>query len=186
MKQGLGCATLCRPRRRTPAHSAYGRGVRLKFLLRPGWIAAILLIVVFSAICFTLLAPWQFSRNQEAQARNAAIQASYSAVPKPLHEVLPDGRVPDESTEWTQVTFRGSYLPEGETLAWLRTVQGEAALEVLTPFRLDDGRTVLVDRGYLRPINGTRLRHAAHRPADPHRPGSHRRERQQAPSGVRA
>lgn len=127
----------------------------MKFLLRPGWIGAILLVTVFSTLCFTLLAPWQFGRNEQAQNRNEAIQESFHAAPRPLTEVLPGNRPPDESTEWSKVTFRGRYLPEGETLAWMRTVQGEPAIEVLTPFRLDNGTTVLVDRGYLRPVNGT-------------------------------
>ncbi|HEX8865133.1 MAG TPA: SURF1 family cytochrome oxidase biogenesis protein, partial [Lentzea sp.] len=36
----------------------------------------------------------------------------------------------------------------------LRTVLGEAAFEVITPFQTNDGKTVLVDRGYVRPVNG--------------------------------
>lgn len=130
-------------------------GVRLKFLLRPGWIALILLVAVFSALCFTLLAPWQFGRDRETETRNAAIQSSFHAAPRPLDEVLPGQQPPDVGTEWSKVHFHGHYLPQGETLAWLRTVQGEPAIEVLTPFRLDDGRTLLVDRGFVRPVHVT-------------------------------
>lgn len=115
----------------------------------------ILLVAVFSSLCFTLLAPWQFGRAQETETRNASIQDSFHASPQPLANVLPAGRAPDADTEWTQVHFHGHYLPQDETLAWLRTVQGEPAIEVLTPFRLDDGQTLLVDRGYLRPVNVT-------------------------------
>ena len=137
------------------ALAAYRGGVRLKFLLRPGWIALILLVAVFSALCFTLLAPWQFGRDQETEARNAAIQNSFHAAPQPLDQVLPGQQAPDVRTEWTKVQFRGHYLPRGETLAWLRTVQGEPAIEVLTPFQLDNGQTLLVDRGFLRPVHVT-------------------------------
>ncbi|WP_188986827.1 SURF1 family cytochrome oxidase biogenesis protein [Saccharopolyspora thermophila] len=129
--------------------------MRLKFLLRPGWLGLIGLVVVFATLCFTLLAPWQFSRNEETQARNSAISESFHAPPKPLAEVLPAGQAPSERTEWAQVVLRGRYLPEGETLAWQRTVLGEPAFEVLTPFRLEGGSTVLVDRGFVRPVNGT-------------------------------
>lgn len=128
----------------------------MKFLLRPGWIALILLVGVFSTICFTLLAPWQFSRNAETQTRNAAIRESFRATPAPLQEVLPGGRAPSTRTEWMQVTFSGHYLPRAETLAWQRTVLGEPAFEVLTPFRLESGRTLLVNRGYIRPVQSTR------------------------------
>ncbi|RCW40704.1 cytochrome oxidase assembly protein ShyY1 [Halopolyspora algeriensis] len=130
--------------------------MRLKFLLRPGWIALILLAGVFSTVCFTLLAPWQFDRHAETQARNAAIRESMHAPTRPLREVLPDGRSPGADTEWMTVTFRGHYLPRGETLAWQRTVLGEPAFEVLTPFRLDSGATLLVNRGYIRPVEATR------------------------------
>ncbi|GAA3361696.1 MULTISPECIES: SURF1 family protein [Saccharopolyspora] len=126
--------------------------MRLKFLLRPGWIGLILLVVLFATLCFTLLAPWQFGRDDETQARNAAITHSFTADPQPLAEVLPGGAAPGPDTEWTKITATGSYLPEGETLAWLRSVQGEPAIEVLTPFRTTTGETLLVDRGFLRPV----------------------------------
>ncbi|GAA4858889.1 SURF1 family cytochrome oxidase biogenesis protein [Saccharopolyspora rosea] len=130
--------------------------MRLKFLLRPGWIGLIVLVVVFSSLCFTLLAPWQFRRNEENQAQNDAIIQSFHAAPRPLADVLPGDKAPDQRTEWSRVTFRGHYLPQAEVLGWQRTVQGEPAFEVLTPFRLDDGTSLLVDRGYVRPVNGTR------------------------------
>ncbi|GAB3297667.1 SURF1 family cytochrome oxidase biogenesis protein [Parasphingorhabdus pacifica] len=130
--------------------------MRLKFLLRPGWIALIVLVGVFSSLCFTMLSPWQFSRDDQAQARNSAIRQSFETPAKPLGEVLPAGRAPDEATEWSEVSATGRYLPEGETLGWLRTVRGEPAIEVLTPFRTDNGPTVLINRGYLRPVDGVR------------------------------
>ncbi|PKW15082.1 cytochrome oxidase assembly protein ShyY1 [Saccharopolyspora spinosa] len=151
--------------RRGSGLAAYRRRVRLKFLLRPGWLGLIALVVVFASLCFTLLAPWQFSRSDEAQARNNAISESFHASPKPLAEVLPIGQVPDQRTEWSQVVMHGRYLAEGETLAWQRTVLGEPAFEVLTPFRLDDGTTVLVDRGFIRPVNGTQAPDYAAAPA---------------------
>lgn len=129
--------------------------MRLKFLLRPGWLGLIVLVVAFATLCFTLLAPWQFSRNDETQVRNDAIAKSFNAPPRPLGEVLEPNQAPDVHTEWSEVTFSGRYLPEDERLAWQRTVQGEPAFEVLTPFRLDDGTTLLVNRGYVRPVEGT-------------------------------
>ncbi|MGW1678914.1 SURF1 family cytochrome oxidase biogenesis protein [Saccharopolyspora sp. NPDC002376] len=130
--------------------------MRLKFLLRPGWLGLIALVAVFTTLCLTVLAPWQFSRNDEAKARNNAISESFDSPPRQLAEVLPAGQAPDRRTEWSQVLLHGQYLPEGETLGWQRTVLGEPAFEVLTPFRLDDGTAVLVNRGYIRPVDGTR------------------------------
>lgn len=128
--------------------------MRLKFLLRPGWIGFAVAVVVFSTLCFTVLSPWQFRRDAENQAQNDAIQSSMTTPPKPLDQVLRPGTNPGPGTEWSQVTFSGHYLPAGETLGWQRTVLGEPAFEVLTPFQLDNGTTLLVDRGYIRPIHG--------------------------------
>ncbi len=120
-------------------------------MLRPAWLALTLVVFAFAISCFALLAPWQFSRDDERETRNAALQASFTAEPRPLETVLGGNAAPDERTQWDRVQVTGSYLPEGEVIARLRTVQGEAAFEVLTPFRSVDGKTVLIDRGYLRP-----------------------------------
>lgn len=42
-------------------------------------------------------------------------------------------------------------------LARLRVVEGDQAFEVLMPFVVDDGPTVLVDRGYVRPEQGSHV-----------------------------
>ncbi len=131
---------------------AYRWGVRLRLLLRPGWLLLALVVVSFAAACFTLLAPWQFQRHEDRKATNAAVAASFDAAPVPLAGVEPGPR-----SEWRRVTLTGSYLPEAEALARLRTVQGAAAFEVLTPFRLTDGSVVLVDRGFVRPVEGVRV-----------------------------
>jgi cytochrome oxidase assembly protein ShyY1 len=118
--------------------------VRLRFLLRPGWLAVTLVVLLFATACYTLLAPWQFRRDQERKATNSAVQGSFTAAPVPLGSL-------GTGSEWRLATLTGSYVADGETLARLRTVQGEPAYEVLTPFRLDDGSVVLVDRGFIRP-----------------------------------
>jgi cytochrome oxidase assembly protein ShyY1 len=122
----------------------------LKFLLRPSWLAMVAGVLVFAFACFWLLSPWQFNRNSEREAQNNAIEASLTADPRPLDSVLTHGSAPDQSTEWTRVTITGTYLPQNEVVARLRTVQGEPAFEVLTPLRTTDGQVVLIDRGYVR------------------------------------
>lgn len=123
----------------------------LKFLLRPSWIALVLGVLAFAFACFYLLSPWQFGRNAQREAQNHAIEASLNAASRPLNTVLPPGVAPSSTTEWTRVTITGSYLPQYEVVARLRTVQGEPAFEVLTPMRTTDGQYVLIDRGYVRP-----------------------------------
>ncbi|MEV6874051.1 SURF1 family cytochrome oxidase biogenesis protein [Amycolatopsis sp. NPDC051128] len=124
--------------------------MRLRFLLRPGWLALTAVVFTFAICCFTLLAPWQFSRNTEREQQNAALEASFTAAPVPLARLLPPGTVPGQYTEWHLVSITGQYLPDKEVVARLRTVQGEGAFEVLTPLRTTDGTVVLIDRGYVR------------------------------------
>lgn len=126
---------------------AYRGGVRLRLLLRPGWLALTALVLVFAVCCFTLLAPWQFDRHTDRKATNEAITRSSSAPPVPVTDLT-------GPREWRTVTATGTYLVEDEVVARLRTVQGEPAFEVLTPFRLTGGEVVLVDRGYVRPAQG--------------------------------
>lgn len=107
-------------------------------------------MLVFAFACFWLLSPWQFSRNSERAAQNSAIERSMTAEPQPLSGVLAPGAAPNAQNEWTPIKVTGSYVPQDEVVARLRTVQGEPAYEVLTPFHTTDGQYILVDRGYLR------------------------------------
>lgn len=122
-------------------------------MLRPSWLALVGGVLVFAFACFYFLSPWQFSRNAEREAQNNAVSASMSAQPKALDTVLAPGVAPDQHTAWTRVTITGTYLPEHEVVARLRTVLGEPAFEVLTPMRTTTGETVLIDRGYLPPAD---------------------------------
>lgn len=119
--------------------------MRAGFLLRPGWVALTAAVVLFAIACFTLLAPWQLHRHEEKRAVNEAVRASFQVPARPIESLPPD------AGEWLQVELTGTYLVEAETVARLRTVQGEPAFEVLTPMRLTSGQTVLVDRGFVRP-----------------------------------
>ncbi|MFV4689572.1 SURF1 family cytochrome oxidase biogenesis protein, partial [Mycobacterium tuberculosis] len=56
-----------------------------------------------------------------------------------------------------RVTATGQYLPDVQVLARLRVVEGDQAFEVLAPFVVDGGPTVLVDRGYVRPQVGSHV-----------------------------
>lgn len=126
--------------------------MRFRFLLRPGWVALTLVVFSFAAACYAVLAPWQFGRNTEQAAQNAALQGA-TGQSVPLDQLLPSPVEPSTSVQWREVVLHGHYLPDAEAMARLRTVDGEAASEVLTPFQTN-GRIVLVDRGYVRPAAG--------------------------------
>jgi cytochrome oxidase assembly protein ShyY1 len=125
--------------------------VRFRFLLRPGWLALTLAVLLFAAACFMILSPWQFRRNAERVTQNAAVSSSQTVAPAPLDQVVRGNGEP-AAVEYRPVTMTGHFLPSGEALARLRTVQGEPAYEVLTPFQLARGGVILIDRGYVRPV----------------------------------
>ncbi|GAA5128550.1 hypothetical protein GCM10025762_59050 [Haloechinothrix salitolerans] len=123
----------------------------MRFLLRPNWVVLTLVVFLFATACFLLLSPWQWGRHNERDARNEAIERSLSSPPRPIEQVLPDGTAPSADTVWSRVEVTGTYLPDAEVIARLRSVHGEPAYEVLTPLRTPSGDTVLIDRGYIAP-----------------------------------
>ena len=130
---------------------------RWAFLLRPQWLALFVVVLAFAYLCFTVLAPWQLGKNTKTSRENNQISRSLDAAPVPVTTVLPqqDSAAPDE--QWQQVTATGRYLPEAQVLARLRLIDGDPAFEVLVPFAVDGGPTVLVDRGYVRPVEGSKV-----------------------------
>ncbi|WP_167100594.1 SURF1 family protein [Mycobacterium sp. DL592] len=138
---------------------------RWSFLLKPGWWALGLVVVAFAYLCFTVLAPWQLGKNTKTERENQQIQSSLTAAPVPVKTFLPQQNSSAPDAQWRQVTATGRYLTDAQVVARLRVVGGEPAYEVLVPFAVDGGPTVLVDRGYLRPVQGTAV------PAIPPAPG---------------
>ncbi|KAA1252239.1 SURF1 family protein [Mycobacterium simiae] len=129
----------------------------LTFLLRPGWIALVLVVVAFTYLCFTVLAPWQLGKNTRTSRENHQIDYSLNTPPVSLKMLLPQHDSSAPSAQWRKVTATGHYLPDVQVLARLRVVEGSPAFEVLAPFAVDDGPTVLVDRGYVRPEPGSHV-----------------------------
>ncbi len=123
---------------------------RWAFLLRPGWIAIILAAFAFAAACFLLLSPWQFDRNSERSAQNTAIDASITAPAVPVTDLLSTTGPPPQDVSWRVVTATGEFDPARQLYVRLRQDSaGQPVSEVIAPFRLDSGETLLVDRGYV-------------------------------------
>ncbi len=123
---------------------------RWAFLLSPGWIAAILAGLAFAGTCFWLLSPWQFNRNAERTAQNNAVDASISAPAVPVTDLLNTSAQPPGDIAWRVVTATGEFDPTRQVQVRLRQdSNGNPVSEVIAPFRLTSGETLLVDRGYV-------------------------------------
>ena len=156
---------------------------RWTFLLRPGWLALFVVVVAFAYLCFTVLAPWQLGKNTRTSRENAQISRSLTAEPVPLTSVLPQQGSSARDEQWRRVTATGRYLPDRQVLARLRVVEGDPAFEVLVPFAVDGGPTVLVDRGYVKPEHGSRVPPIAPAPSGKVTITARLRDSESAPDG---
>ncbi|MEV0436499.1 SURF1 family cytochrome oxidase biogenesis protein [Nocardia sp. NPDC050413] len=127
---------------------------KLTFLLRPSWLILALVVVAFAYLCFTILAPWQLNKNSSTEHRNQLIADSVQADPVAVTDILAGD--PGTHTEWRKVIATGTFLPDSTVLVRLRHLDGAPGYAVLAAFRLDDGRTLLVDRGLVAAVDGTR------------------------------
>lgn len=125
-------------------------------VLTPGWVIAALLIGVFSYYAFTFLAPWQLGKNEALVERNEHISAAFEHDPEPLSSRLgADGSLGADA-EWSRVVATGHYTGD-DVLLRLRPVDGTPAFQILTPFALDDGRVIVVHRGWVKAENSTQV-----------------------------
>lgn len=130
---------------------------RWRSALRPGWIVLALVVVAFAYLCFTVLAPWQLGKHSRTSRENRQIENSLNTAPVPLKTLLPQQNSAAPDAQWRQVTATGHYLLDVQVLARLRVIDSKPAFEVLAPFVVDGGPTVLVDRGYVRPLEGSHV-----------------------------
>lgn len=120
------------------------------------WAMYVGVAILFAVAC-AFLSNWQFSRNAERSEQLELVANNYDAAPVALGDLLAPGAELTPSDEWRPVRLEGRYLADEQLLVRNRAHGGSAAYEQLVPFRLDDGRTLLVDRGWLPPGNSQSL-----------------------------
>ena len=81
--------------------------------------------------------------------RNHNIEAAFETDPVPLSEIFTTRGEVADGKEWRRVSMTGHYLPESEVLLRLRPVNSSPAFQALTPFRLNSGEIMLVNRGFV-------------------------------------
>ena len=100
---------------------------------------------------FVGLGRWQWQRGEAKQA----VWDTYER-----NEAIPAARAPanfDTAERFKPLSLSGRFEPDQQFLLDNRSHAGKPGYEVLTPFVLDDGRRILVNRGWI-PFDGYRDR----------------------------
>jgi cytochrome oxidase assembly protein ShyY1 len=118
-----------------------------RFLFTPRWIAFHLLVIA-AVVAMINLGFWQLRRLDERQAFNEAVSSRIDLPPEPITDVvtMPNLRL---GVEWRAVEASGTYLPDEQFVVVNRSEGGVAGDLVVTPMQLDDGRILLVQRGFV-------------------------------------
>jgi cytochrome oxidase assembly protein ShyY1 len=114
----------------------------------PSWLMTLLTVLLF--VVFIGLGRWQWHRGEAKQASWQEFEHAGVAEP------LPGGNL-DTVARFAHVALDGHFEPEHQFLLDNRSHAGQPGYEVLTPFVLASGRSVLVNRGWV-PFTGYRDR----------------------------
>ncbi|MGW1159965.1 SURF1 family cytochrome oxidase biogenesis protein [Streptomyces sp. NPDC002513] len=124
-----------------------------RFLLSRQWV---ILTLVAVALIPTMieLGFWQLHRHEHKVALNKVIGDSLAATPVPVESLTSPGARIAHQDLYHRVTAKGAFDPAHEVVVRRRTnADGEVGYHVLTPFVLDDGKVLMVNRGWI-PANG--------------------------------
>ncbi|GAA4798145.1 SURF1 family protein [Streptomyces ziwulingensis] len=120
-----------------------------RFLLSRQWVIltliALLLIPTMIRLGF-----WQMHRYEERTARNDLVAEALGADPVPVERLTSPGASITTTERYRNVTAKGHFDAAGEVVVRRRTNADDAVgYHVLTPFVLDDGKVLLVNRGWI-------------------------------------
>src|SRR5277367_2353471 len=108
----------------------------------------------FTVFCIPLLAAlialgvWQLQRLHWKLDLIAEMNGHLDAAPMSLDELL---KLPQQDQQYRRVALDGRFENDRESYVFTATDEGLSAYHVVTPFVLDDGRLLFVDRGIVPP-----------------------------------
>ncbi|OIJ87224.1 SURF1 family protein [Streptomyces colonosanans] len=120
-----------------------------RFLLSRQWV---ILTLVMLALIPTMieLGFWQLHRHEHKVALNKVIGDSLAAKPVPAETLTSPGATVRHVDLYRRVTAKGHFDTAHEVVVRRRTnTNGDIGYHVLTPFVLDDGKVLLVNRGWI-------------------------------------
>ncbi|MDF3293571.1 SURF1 family cytochrome oxidase biogenesis protein [Streptomyces silvisoli] len=121
-----------------------------RFLLSRQWVILTLVCLVLMPIMVEL-GRWQMHRHESQARQNSAIARSLAAPAVPVEKLTaPRAEVPSQENFRT-VTARGHYDPAHQVVVRHRTSSDGSTIGyyLVTPLVLDDGKAVLVNRGWI-------------------------------------
>ncbi|MFJ5897793.1 SURF1 family protein [Streptomyces sp. NPDC093064] len=120
-----------------------------RFLLTRQWV--ILTLVAIALIPTMIrLGFWQLHRHEHKVALNQVIAESLAARPVPAESLASPGATVKHADLYRRVTAKGHFDTADEEVVRRRTNDnGDVGYHVLTPFVLEDGRILLVNRGWV-------------------------------------
>lgn len=101
-----------------------------------------------AALCIRL-GFWQWHRMEDKKHQQAIIERHLAAKPVALESVLRAGHPLDDDDEWTLVAAVGRFDPAHQVTVKFTPRKGNAGADVVTPFVIEGGSTVLVNRGWM-------------------------------------
>lgn len=111
-----------------------------------GWL--VLVAALLACALTARLGWWQLDRAAQKTALESARESQGRLPPLSAPELAADGAAAAAQVQ-RRVQVRGTWLPEGTVYLDNRPMAGRTGFFVLTPLRLDDGRALLVQRGWL-------------------------------------
>ena len=120
-----------------------------RFLLSRQWVI-LTLVALLLIPTMIRLGIWQMHRYEERSARNRLVANALSAEPVPAEKLTSPGHVITSAERYHNVTAKGRFDTDHEVVVRRRTnSDDEVGYHVLTPFVLDDGKVLLVNRGWI-------------------------------------
>lgn len=116
--------------------------------LTPKWWLSHLFVVVM-IVAMTGAGFWQLDRLDERRASNDDIRAASEAAPAPIEDVLDRIAAGEDVLDHTAVIVEGTYRTDLGLLVANRTFDTQPGSWLAAPVELDDGRVVMVSRGWV-------------------------------------
>lgn len=137
-----------------------------RFLFTAKWITSFILCILASLLCL-YLANWQMGRKVALDHKNNLIIENFDATAVPLDQVPGafSEALPDQ--QWKPIQLKGHYVSGQQVLVRNRPYNGLNGFEVLVPFEVENGPTIIVDRGWMEAGFGDASKTAVKIPSPP-------------------